>query len=158
MAAATCVSAKNELVRHGGIAPSQWVLGKFPRGVGHMLEEEELGQLGVLEHQNRQCDGVRIECQMETGVRESLCPTGLFSPTCTCSFATVRPGKDGVQSRRFHHGTGKQKDQDGMDQDASLVFDHKVLWTLHQGTPVAVAAGRARPGERVRDFVSHGAG
>ena len=23
-------------------------------------------------------------------------------------------------------------------------FDHKVLWTLHQGTPVAVAAGRAR--------------
>ena len=30
---------------------SQWVLGKFPRGVGHMLEEEELGQLGVLEHQ-----------------------------------------------------------------------------------------------------------
>ena len=51
MAAATCVSAKNELVRQGGIAPSQWVLGKFPRGVGHMLEEEELGQLGVLEHQ-----------------------------------------------------------------------------------------------------------
>ena len=51
MAAATCVSAKNELVRQGGIAPNQWVLGKFPRGVGHMLEEEELGQLGVLEHQ-----------------------------------------------------------------------------------------------------------
>ena len=24
-------------------------------------------------------------------------------------------------------------------------FDHKVLWTLHQGTPVAVATGRARP-------------
>ena len=51
MAAATCVSVKNELVRQGGIASSQWVLGKFPRGVGHMLEEEELGQLGVLEHQ-----------------------------------------------------------------------------------------------------------
>ena len=48
MAAATCVSVKNEFVRQGGIAPSQWVLGKFPGGVGHMLEEEELGQLGVL--------------------------------------------------------------------------------------------------------------
>ena len=46
MAAATCVSVKNELVRQGGIALGQWVLAKFPRGVGHMLEEEELGQLG----------------------------------------------------------------------------------------------------------------
>ena len=44
MAAATCVSAKNELVRQGGIAPSQYVLDKFLRGVGHMPEEEELGQ------------------------------------------------------------------------------------------------------------------
>ena len=32
-----------------------------------------------------------------------------------------------------------------MDQDASLGFDHKVLWTFHQWTPVAVATGRARP-------------
>ena len=39
---------KNDMVRKGGIAPSQWVIGKFPRGVGHMLEEEELGQLGHL--------------------------------------------------------------------------------------------------------------
>ena len=47
MAAATRVSAKNELIRQGGIAPSQWVLGKFPRRFGHMLEEEELGQVGL---------------------------------------------------------------------------------------------------------------
>ena len=26
----------------------QWVLGRLPRGVGHVLDEEELGQLGVL--------------------------------------------------------------------------------------------------------------
>ena len=34
MAAATRVSAKNELIRQGGIARSQWVICKFWRGVG----------------------------------------------------------------------------------------------------------------------------
>ena len=30
-----------------GLAP-HWVLGRLPRGAGHILDEEELGQLGVL--------------------------------------------------------------------------------------------------------------
>ena len=38
----------NEFLRVGGFAPVQWVLGRLPRGVGHVLDEEELGQLGVL--------------------------------------------------------------------------------------------------------------
>ncbi|CAE7211787.1 RE1 [Symbiodinium sp. CCMP2592] len=40
--------AKNEFMRVGGFSPTQWVLGRLPRGVGHVLDEEELGQLGVL--------------------------------------------------------------------------------------------------------------
>ena len=41
-----------------------------------------------------------------------------------------------------------------MYQGALLVFDHKVLWTLHQGTPVAVATGRARPAN-VSEILAH---
>ena len=33
-------------------------------------------------------------------------------------------------------------------------FDHNVLWTLHQKTPVAVAAGRARPAN-VSEILAH---
>ena len=40
--------AKNEFMRVGGFSPTQWVLGRLPRAVGHVLDEEELGQLGVL--------------------------------------------------------------------------------------------------------------
>ena len=40
--------AKNEFMRVGGFSPTQWVLGRLPRGVGHVLDAEELGQLGVL--------------------------------------------------------------------------------------------------------------
>ena len=49
MAAAVCVSAKNEMCRKGGKSLVQWVLGKYPRGVARLLEDEELGQLGALE-------------------------------------------------------------------------------------------------------------
>ena len=40
--------SKNEFLRVGGFSPTQWVLGRLPQGVGHILDEEELGQLGVL--------------------------------------------------------------------------------------------------------------
>ena len=43
-----CQTSKNEFIRVGGFSPSQWVLGRLPRGVGTLLDEEELGQLGVL--------------------------------------------------------------------------------------------------------------
>ena len=50
VAAAVVVNAKNEYVRKGGLAPIQWVLGKYPRGVACLMEEEEMGQLGALEN------------------------------------------------------------------------------------------------------------
>ena len=100
MAAATCISAKKELVRQGGIAPSQWVLGKFPRGVGHMPEEEELGQLGVLEHQTDSATEFGLKAKWRL---ESMKAIVRFSPTCTCSFTTIRPDRYGVQGRRSHH-------------------------------------------------------
>ena len=41
MASSTAIESKNEMMREGGIAPCQCVIGTFPRGVGHLLEEEE---------------------------------------------------------------------------------------------------------------------
>ena len=43
-----CQVAKNEFIRHRGFSPSQWVLGRQPGGIDHLLDEDELGQLGVL--------------------------------------------------------------------------------------------------------------
>ena len=69
-AAVESITAKNEVLRKGGFSPSQWVLGKFPRGVGHLLDEEELGQLGVLESQSDPAGefGIRAEYRL-TAVR-----------------------------------------------------------------------------------------
>jgi hypothetical protein len=48
IAAMETLVTKNEFVKKGGFSPSQWVLGKLPRGVGQYLDEEEIGHLGKL--------------------------------------------------------------------------------------------------------------
>ena len=55
------VETKNGSMRKGGIAPSQWVIGKFPRRPGELCEEEEWGQLGVMQAQ--------LESATEFGMR-----------------------------------------------------------------------------------------
>ena len=45
LAAVVNTTTKNEFSKVGGIAAAQWVLGKYPRWPGSMMEEEELGQL-----------------------------------------------------------------------------------------------------------------
>ena len=45
------LDCKNNYIRKGGFSPSQWVLGRYPRQPGSFLDDEEAGQLGVLEHQ-----------------------------------------------------------------------------------------------------------
>ena len=49
IAAAESIAEKNEVIRRGGFSPSQWVLGRAPRSVGRLLDEEEMGQLGTLD-------------------------------------------------------------------------------------------------------------
>ena len=61
------VETKNDSMRKGGIAPSQWVIGKYPRRPGGLCEEEEWGQLGVMQAQNESATefGVRAKQRLE---------------------------------------------------------------------------------------------
>ena len=51
LAATVALETKNDMMRRDGFAPSQWVLGRFPRRPGGLTEESEWGQLGVLSTQ-----------------------------------------------------------------------------------------------------------
>ena len=61
------METKNDGLRVSGIAPSQWVIGKFPRRPGCLAEQEELGQLGVMQAQNESTTefGLRAELRLE---------------------------------------------------------------------------------------------
>ena len=44
-----CCTTKNSLLRHGGYSPYQWVLGKAPRGVPSLMDEEGHADLGAIQ-------------------------------------------------------------------------------------------------------------
>ena len=43
------LSVKNDSARVGGFSPSQWVLGRAPRGVASLMSEEDHAQLGAIQ-------------------------------------------------------------------------------------------------------------
>ena len=45
----TQILKKNEAIRRVGFSPSQWVLGKLPRGAGRLLDEEEFANIGAVQ-------------------------------------------------------------------------------------------------------------
>merc|ERR1711965_1074947 len=66
------VGSKNDSLRKGGIAPSQWVIGKFPRRPGGLCEEEEWGQVGVMQAQNESTTEFGLRAQQRLEARKVM--------------------------------------------------------------------------------------
>ena len=49
MTLAECICAINEGSRHGGFAPDQWVLARFPRSPATLGDEEECHDIGAIQ-------------------------------------------------------------------------------------------------------------
>jgi hypothetical protein len=49
MALTECIGAINDLSRHGGFAPVQWVLAKFPRQPATNGDEDERHDIGAIQ-------------------------------------------------------------------------------------------------------------
>ena len=49
MVMAECLNAINEMTRHGGFAPSQWVFNKFPRAPATQGGEQEAHDIGTIQ-------------------------------------------------------------------------------------------------------------
>ena len=44
-----CITAINEMARHGGFAPVQWVLARYPRSPATLGDEEEAADIGAIQ-------------------------------------------------------------------------------------------------------------
>ena len=62
-----CINACNELSRHGGFSPAQWVIGRQPRVPGSQADQAEADDIGVLQAQT---DGP-TQFGIQTKYRES---------------------------------------------------------------------------------------
>ena len=71
-AAAICQETKNDTSRRGGFVASQWVIGKYPRRPGSLLEEDEWGQLGVLEAQQDPATAFGMRAKMRFTAQKAM--------------------------------------------------------------------------------------
>eukprot|EP00974_Lingulodinium_polyedra_P032804 3156969-Lingulodinium_polyedra.AAC.1 len=44
-----CINALNEMSRHGGYAPSQWVFSRLPRAPATHTDEDEFADIGAIQ-------------------------------------------------------------------------------------------------------------
>ena len=136
---------KNETVRKGGIAPAQWVLGKYPRGVARLLEDEELGQLGALSG--------ALDSTTEFGLRASYRATSakhFAKQDCSRRYMRAATRNAGPIPKEYQQGDmimyqKEQGDERHHGPARILGFEGKVAWCLHGGTPVAASVTRMRP-------------
>ena len=148
-AAAEVTSVKNAMARHGGFSPSQWVLGKTPRGPGDQLDEQEYSDMGVIQSK---FDPDSIFA--ETMAARVAARKASVKEDCSrrVSRAILRkaaplPGKynvgDLVVFRREQGNDGTQR-----WSTASRVIGHdgpKTIWVVNEGVPVCVSVDRLRP-------------
>ncbi|CAE7418365.1 GIP [Symbiodinium sp. CCMP2592] len=141
--------SKNEFLRVGGFAPVQWVLGRLPRGVGHVLDEDELGQLGVLSARMDPTTAFGRRAEFRHTARKAFVKQDCSRRVRSAILRKAAPLPGRYQagdlvcyriSREEHHGVPS------WSAVAKVIgVDGKTVWVVHQGVPVATSLGRLRP-------------
>ena len=140
---------KNEMCKVGGIAASQWVLGRYPRGVGWMLEEEELGQLGTLHHS--------MDSTTAFGLRASYRLTSMSQfvrQDCGRRYAAAQLRKSVPLPGPYRQGdlicykTDQGAQEPGTEWNGPariLGLENRTVWCMHNCVPVAASIKKIRP-------------
>ena len=143
------IAVKNDVFRRGGFSPAQWVLGKAPRGVGRLHDEDEQGQLGVLEG--------AIDGETEFGLRAQFRFTArkLFVKS-DCSTRAAKAVLRKAAPIPGHYRVGDLvcfRREQGSTEPTSvwsspsriIGFEGKTVWVLSETIPVATALDKLRP-------------
>ena len=158
-----CCTTKNHLLRTGGYSPAQWVLGKAPKGVPSLVDEEGWADLGsiqdsldpeskfALQHQAR-AEAKKAFVHMDTSKRVQR--------------ALLRNAKPIPQTYAVGDVVTFRRDKSGKAvwSPASRVIGHEGseqqdVWVLCEGIPVLVSSQNMRPAtdaEALAHAVLHG--
>ena len=97
--AAVSQEVKNDTLRRGGFAPSQWVLGRYPRRPGSLAEEDEWGQLGVLTAQQDPATAFGLKASMRFTAQKAF-----VRLDCGRRYAAAMLRRARVVDRDYHQG------------------------------------------------------
>ena len=131
----------NDGSRKGGFAPSQWVLGKYPRRPGNMFDEDEFADLGVM---SERIDG-QSALQLQTKYRLA-CKKAFADEDCSVrvSKSILRksapiPADNAVGDLvSFKRKQGAKTPEEMWSPATRIIgFDgEKTCWGLCEGVPV----------------------
>ena len=158
MALTECITAINELSRHGGFAPVQWVLAKFPRQPATMGDEEERHDIGAIQ---AHVDGptefaiqskyrleareafIKWDCgsRIQRGYLRNAAPVpGPYKVGDIVSYCRrARLGESGIQWSVGSRIVGFEHDPNYPDRDPVNG------WVICDGLPVLVSLDKIRP-------------
>ena len=151
-AMASIVSEKNDYIRHGGFSPSQWVIGKRPRGIAELLDEDEFANLGSIQSSLDGATAFGRIAEIRHRARKALvhqdCSHRVKSSLLRKS--APLPGKYSAgdlvcyRINRVQGQAGRAEPQ--WSSVCKIIgFDNKTLWVVHEGVPVATSLAKLRP-------------
>ena len=86
-----CLNAVNEMTRHGGFAPVQWVLSRLPRNLTTMGDEDECLDVGALQAHADGPTTFGVRSRHRAKAREAFCTTGLWRTSQTAHPCRILP-------------------------------------------------------------------
>ena len=154
-----CMSAANEMARHGGLAPAQWELSRLPRNPATVGDEDECLDVGAVQahadgpttfgvrsrYRAGACEAfVRWDCCDRVGraaLRKAAPVVGSYQIGDIISYCRVaRAGEHGLQWSVGFRLIGSVKDKNSLGETQS-----RTCWVICDSVPVCVAIDRSRP-------------
>ena len=144
------METKNDVMRRDSFSPSQWVLGKFPRRPGHLTEEAEWGQLGVLSAMQDSTTAFGLKAQMRFTAQKYFVHLDCGRRYRTAQLRNARhiEGDYTVGNVVMYRvvNQGALAPGDTWSGPARIIgFDNQVVWLQSGGQPIAVAMHQFRP-------------
>ena len=152
VAMAHIVAEKNDYIRHGGFSPSQWVLGRKPRAVANLLDEDEFADLGAIAASMDGATAFGYQTAVRHEARKALVHQDCHRRVKSALLrnAAPLPGKyaaGDLVCYRINRVQGQAGRVEPQWSSVSRIigFDNKTVWVVHGGVPVATSIGKLRP-------------
>ena len=150
LAAAEVCNVKNDFVKCGGFSPAQWVLGKSPRGIGHLLDDDEYGQLGTIEGLQDPTVEFGLRAQYRDTARKAFVKEDCSRRARAATLRKSAPVSMDYKAGDYVCYRKEQRKNQAPGTEWSTVariigFEGKGVWVQHEGGPVLTSLDKLRP-------------
>ena len=111
-----CLNAVNEMTRHGGFAPAQWVLSRLPRNLTTMGDEDESLDVGALQAYADGPTTFGVQSYHRANAREAFVRWDCGERVRRAALRKAAAGENGVQWSVGSRLTGFEKDRDSLGE------------------------------------------